>query len=127
MFGIAKSVIIKSYLSTSKRARASEPLLAVSTLWPSNVSIILTASHTNGSSSTTRIRRFGEEGALMGSNCSAEDSLFNAIDQQIHLSWTSELVDCSDLAFPQEVHAQTFNAMKKCSANLPHGTRFIFQ
>jgi len=91
----------------------------------------------------------------MGSNCSAEDSLFNAIDQQIHLSWTSELVDCSNLAFPQEVHAQTLNAMKKCSANLPraqdkflrcriyaagadarrnlscarlpHGTRFIFQ
>ena len=65
MLGMAKSVMTKSNLPMSNSARASLPLLAVSTMCPSNASIILTASQTKGSSSTTKIRRCGEAAAVM--------------------------------------------------------------
>src|SRR5258708_22705782 len=86
MFGIAKSVITRSNLPASNMANASFPLLAVSTTCPSKSSIILTASQTNGSSSTTRIRRWGKAGALIGirfkvhpTPCLPEGQLFFAI------------------------------------------------
>src|SRR5262245_24103826 len=64
--GMAKSVMTTSNLPLSNMARASLPLLAVSTTWPSKLSIILTASQTKGSSSTTRIRRLGKAGGAFG-------------------------------------------------------------
>src|SRR5947207_2298907 len=64
MLGIAKSVITTSNLPESKVANASFALLAVSTVWPSKFSIIFTASQTNGSSSTTRMRFFEGAGTV---------------------------------------------------------------
>src|SRR5258708_7124153 len=76
MFGMAKSVMTKSNFPTSNIASASLPLLAVSTTCPSKVSIILTASQTNGSSSTTKILRCGKAGALIGSKNQPNPMLF---------------------------------------------------
>src|SRR5215467_13869834 len=65
MLGIAKSVITRSKFSFSSNPSAALPLLAVCTSCPSNTSIILTASQTNGSSSTTRIFFGGMMGAAI--------------------------------------------------------------
>src|SRR6266404_417604 len=65
MEGMEKSVMTRSNLAASNLAKASLPLVAVSTTWPSNASIILTASQTKGSSSTTRMRRWGKAGTAM--------------------------------------------------------------
>src|SRR5438093_11694343 len=69
--GMAKSVMTRSNLPGSNIAKASLPLPATSTSWPSKLSIILTASQTNGSSSTTRILRGGKAGALIGTTIGA--------------------------------------------------------
>src|SRR5882672_9594266 len=64
--GMKKSVMIRSNLPGWKRARACAPLLALSTRWPSISRIIVTASQTKASSSTTRICRLSEGHVVIG-------------------------------------------------------------